>query len=219
MIRAPARPMSAFDSKPRSNDLKRGRNMTNHLFAVIIVIFSSALSLSSTSQVPGQGVRTGSPKDRSIEDKYRADEIERVRREAVKPQQRYQTKRFPQIKEDFERIQLINSDVLQAITLKAEPDYRRLSEAAAEVKKRATRLRSNLFPSESPFQSKQGDQRPKEPQDLKSLLTELDKAITTFVHNPMFENTRVVNQEDSKKAQEDLEKIIDLSARTRKRAS
>jgi len=193
--------------------------MTNHLFAVIIVIFSSALSLSSTSQVPGQGVRTGSPKDRSIEDKYRADEIERVRREAVKPQQRYQTKRFPQIKEDFERIQLINSDVLQTITLKAEPDYRRLSEAAAEVKKRATRLRSNLFPSESPFQSKQGDQRSKEPQDLKSLLTELDKAITTFVHNPMFENTRVVNQEDSKKAQEDLEKIIDLSARTRKRAS
>jgi hypothetical protein len=192
--------------------------MTNHLFAVIIVIFSSVLSLSSTSQVPGQGIRTGSPKDRSIEDKYRADEIERVRREAVKPQQGYQTTRFPQIKEDFERIQLINSDVLQAITLKAEPDYRRLSEAVAEVKKRATRLRSNLFPLESRVQSKQSDQRSKEPQDLKSLLTELDQAITTFVHNPMFENTRIVNQEDSKKAQEDLEKIIDLSAKTRKRA-
>lgn len=192
--------------------------MTNHLFAVIIVIFSSALSLSSTSQVPGQGIRTGSPKDKSIEDKYRADEIERVRREAVKPQQRYETTRFPQIKEDFERIQLINSDVLQAITLKSEPDYRRLSEAVAEVKKRATRLRSNLFPSEPRIESKESDQRSKVPQDLKSLLTELDKAITTFVHNPMFENTRVVNQEDSKKAQEDLEKIIDLSARTRKRA-
>lgn len=192
--------------------------MTNHLFAVIIVIFSSVLSLSSTSQVPGQGIRTGSPKDRSIEDKYRADEIERVRREAVKPQQRYQTTRFPQIKEDFERIQLINSDVLQAISLKAEPDYRRLSEAAAEVKKRATRLRSNLFPSEFRVESKQSEQRLKGPENLKSLLSELDKAITTFVHNPMFENTRVVNEEDSKKAQEDLEKIIDLSARTRKRA-
>jgi hypothetical protein len=192
--------------------------MTNHLFAVIIVIFSSVVSLSSTSQVPGQGIRTGSPKDRSIEDKYRADEIERVRREAVKPQQRYQTTRFPQIKEDFERIQLINSDVLQAITLKAEPDYRRLSEAAAEVKKRATRLRSNLFPSEFRVESKQSEQRLKGPENLKSLLIELDKAITTFVHNPMFENTRVVNEEDSKKAQEDLEKIIDLSARTRKRA-
>lgn len=192
--------------------------MTNHLFAVIIVIFSSVLSLSSTSQVPGQGIRTGSPKDRSIEDKYRADEIERVRREAVKPQQRYQTTRFPQIKEDFERIQLINSDVLQAISLKAEPDYRRLSEAAAEVKKRATRLRSNLFPSEFRVESKQSEPRLKGPENLKALLNELDKAITTFVHNPMFENTRVVNEEDSKKAQEDLEKIIDLSARTRKRA-
>ncbi|HET6647043.1 MAG TPA: hypothetical protein VFH01_06920 [Pyrinomonadaceae bacterium] len=192
--------------------------MTNHLFAVIIVIFSSVLSLSSTPQVPGQGIRTGSPKDRSIEDKYRADEIERVRREAVKPQQRYQTTRFPQIKEDFERIQLINSDVLQAISLKAEPDYRRLSEAAAEVKKRATRLRTNLFPSESRVESKQSEPRLKGPENLKALLNELDKAITTFVHNPMFENTRVVNEEDSKKAQEDLEKIIDLSARTRKRA-
>ena len=192
--------------------------MTNHLFAVIIIVFSSVLSLSSTSQVPGQGIRTGSPKDRSIEDKYRADEIERVRREAVKPQQRYQTSRFPQIKEDFERIQLINSDVLQGISLKAEPDYRRLSEAAAEVKKRATRLRSNLFPSEFRVESKQSEQRLKGPENLKLLLRELDKAITTFVHNPMFENTRVVNEEDSKKAQEDLEKIIDLSARTRKRA-
>ena len=192
--------------------------MTNHLFAVIIVIFSSVLSLSSTSQVPGQGIRTGSPKDRSIEDKYRADEIERVRREAIKPQQKYHTTHFPQIKEDFERIQLINSDVLQATTLNAEPDYRRLSEAAAEVKKRATRLRSNLFPSEPRVESRASEQRLKGPENLKSLLKELDKAIITFVHNPMFENTRVVNQEDSKKAQEDLEKIIDLSARTRKRA-
>lgn len=192
--------------------------MTRHPFLVTIVTFSSALSLSSTSQVPGQGSRTGSPKDRSIEDKYRSDEIERVRRDSVKPENPRQATRFPQIKEDFEKIQLINSEVLQATTFDAAPNYRRLAEAAAEVKKRATRLRSNLFPLGSKIQEKQSEQLPKERQNLKALLIELDKAITTFVHNPMFENTRVVNQEDSTKAQMDLEKIIDLSARTRKKA-
>jgi hypothetical protein len=179
-----------------------------------------AMLIAPSSSAQAQRSPTVSPKDKSIEDKFRSDEIERVRRSAlsaVTRNDRHAT-RFPQIKEDFERIQVINSDVLQANAFDKGLDYRSISKAAAEIKKRATRLKSNLFPSESNERQRQIEEQTKEPQDLNSLLTELDKAISSFVHNPIFENTRVVNPEDSVKAERDLEKIINLSAKTKKKA-
>ena len=169
--------------------------------------------LASAQLPPGAG--TGGRRDKSIEDKYRSDEMERVRREAVRPADR-PTTRFPQIKEDFERIQVINSDLLQAHNSNAGLDYDRISDAAAEIRKRATRLKSNLFPAASKDRTKEIEQQSEERQDLKSLLTQLDEAIITFVHNPMFENTRLVNPDDSQKAERELEKVINLSAKARK---
>lgn len=181
---------------------------------VTFVALSSALSISSSSF---QRSATVSPKDKSIEDKYRSDEIERVRRSTVTKREIYVT-RFTQIKEDFERIQLINSNTLQTISFHSATDYGRISEAAGEIKKRAARLKSNLFPSEPEGRGKVMEKQTDQRQDLKALLTELDKAITRFAHNPMFENIKIVNPQDSLRAERDLERIIDLSARTRKKA-
>lgn len=191
--------------------------MTKQLFLMTIVALASAPWSSANAQFPPSGAGTGGRKHKAIEDKYRSDEIERVRREAATPKYR-PAARFPQIKEDFERIQVVNSDVLQANAVNGGLDYGRVSKAAAEIKKRATRLKSSLFPSESKEHAKQIAQQAKEQQDLKSLLTELDKAITSFVHNPMFENTRVVDPQDAMRAERDLQKIINLCARTRKKA-
>ena len=185
---------------------------------LLIAILGASSALSSSGSAQTQRLPTASPKDKSIEDKFRSDEIERIRRSAgsaVTTNDRHAS-RFPQIKEDFERIQLINSNVLQA-KLDKGLDYRSISKAAAEIKKRATRLKSNLFPSESKADESQIVQQTKEPQDLRSLLTELDKAISSFVHNPIFENTKVVNPEDSMRAERDLEKVIKLSAKTKKK--
>ena len=177
-----------------------------------------AILIASSSSAQAQRSPTVSPKDKSIEDKFRSDEIERVRRSVsgATKNDRHST-RFPQIKEDFERIQLINSGVLQANPFEKGLDYRSISKAAAEIKKRATRLKLNLFPSESKAEESQIARQTKEPQDLRSLLTELDKAISNFVHNPIFENTKVVNPEDSMRAERDLERIIKLSAKTKKK--
>ncbi len=188
--------------------------MIRQVLLMTMMVLASTSWFSTNAQTPRSGAPLGSPKDKSIEDKYRSDEIERVRRGGDKPRDRT-VARFPQIKEDFERIQLISSDILPTDELKAL-DYSRISEAAGEIRKRATRLRSNLFP-ESKHRSKQLERQPEEPEDLKSLLIALDKAITAFVHNPIFENTKVVNPEDSAKAERELEKIITLSWKTIKK--
>ncbi|HZE70206.1 MAG TPA: hypothetical protein VE135_11860 [Pyrinomonadaceae bacterium] len=191
--------------------------MTKRLLLITIIALSSALGSSATAQGPPSDSPGASPKDKALEDKYRSDEIERVRREANAPEYNPSTARFPQIKEDFERIQRINIDVLQANEHDARLDYGRISEAAGEIKRRATRLKSNLFPPAAKGSKKQSEQQWEDRQDLKLLLTELDKAINRFVHNPIFANTRLVNPQDSARAERDLEKIINLSGKTEKK--
>ena len=199
-----------------SQYFNRSRNMITQVFLMTILVLASAMWSSADAQVP-QGVGSGDRKDKSIEDKFRSDEMERVRR-AGHTRGTPMVTRFPEIKEDFERIQVINSDVLQAFPSDAAVDYERLSAAAAEINKRATRLKSNLFPSELKARAEQGVQEAKEQQDLKSLLSELDATITRFVHNPMFENTRVVNPQDSERAKKELDNTIKLSDKIRKTA-
>jgi hypothetical protein len=45
----------------------------------------------------------------------------------------------------------------------------------------------------------------------------LDKSITRFVHNPIFENINVVTPQDSANAERELERVIRLSANTVKK--
>jgi hypothetical protein len=108
--------------------------------------------------------------------------------------------------------------VLQANPTNPQLDYQRIAEAGAEVDKRASRLKSNLFPKESKDVARQDGSKYRGPQELRSLLKALDNAIVGFVHSPMFENLRVVNSQDSDKAQQDLESIIKLSKEVNKRA-
>ena len=184
-----------------------------------LLIFLAAISAGLFApHVSAQVFRSpgASPKDKAVEDKYRSDEIERIHRaSATITKERYVT-RFPQIKEDFERIQLININTLQAPTLDLNRDQDKIVEATGEIKKRASRLKSNLFPSDSNVREKPSERH--YPQGLKSLLADLDRVISNFVRNPMFENTRVVDSEDSAKAEQDLELIIELSTKAKKKA-
>ena len=190
--------------------------MSKQLFLTTILTLASALWSSANAQLPA-GVGTGGRRDKSIEDKYRSDEMERVRREAHTPSYR-PTTRFPEIKEDFERIQVINGELLEVTNSNSGLNYERISEAAGEIMKRATRLKSNLFPSVSKERGKKIAPQSEAREDLKSLLAALDRAILDFVHNPIFENTKVVNPKDSTRAERDLQQIINLSGRTRKKA-
>jgi hypothetical protein len=190
--------------------------MCKRLFLATIIALLSALGSSANAQVTPSDSPGASPKDKALEDKYRSDEIERVRREAERREER-RTTRFPQIKQDFERIQIISGDLLQASSSNVQLDYARISEAAGEIRRRATRLKSNLFPSASE-DTKQIKQQGEESRDLKSLLIALDKSIASFAHNPIFGNIKIVNSQDSTKAERELEKIIKLSATTIKKA-
>jgi hypothetical protein len=201
-----------------------GRSMIRRfLLAVVAVVAVTSLS---PALAQGPGPPPGGP-DKNMKGETdgirdRSGEIERIKRDAEKPDKKPDKKaekspedKFPQIKEDFERIQIVNSEVLQAV---GTPNYGRLSEAAEEMRKRATRLKSNLFAPESEKKPKGEVVEEKVQPDLKSLLSTLDDALARFVSSPIFQNTKVVNPQDSAKARHDLDEIIKLSTRVLKEA-
>jgi hypothetical protein len=196
--------------------------MSARLLAVAFVLIAAAFSSNVLAQQPGPPPGGG---DKNLGSdvmpgvKGRSNEIERVKRDAEKPETKKREgaeESFPQIKEDFEQIQQVNSSVLQAAPSGEAPNYARIHEAASEIKKRATRLKKNLFGAETGEEKHSKEKDEKGAQDLKALLPALDDAIGAFVHSPLFQNAGVVNPDDSAKAARDLEAVIKLSARVEK---
>ncbi len=188
----------------------------------LLVAAVAVVAVTSSSDALAQGPPPGGP-DKNMKSetdgaRARSTELERVKRDAEKPDRKAGESpedKFPQIKEDFERIQIVNGEVLQA---GGSPDYGRLSEAASEVRERASRLKSNLFAAESEKKPKAEGVEEEARTDLKSLLSALDEALARFVNSPMFQNTKVVNPHDSAKAKGDLDEVIKLSTRVLKEA-
>ena len=166
--------------------------------------------------------QTGTPAgagDRNLEDrniKGRAVELERIRRDG---DNKNPETRFAEIKDDFEKMQAVNAD-LQSMAASAEANRKSVSKAAAEIKKRAVRLKSNLFPEtknkkDSKDKAKPDDSAPS--QDLKNLTDRLNTTVSELTHNPIFSNPKFT-EADSAQAADDLEKIISFSSAILKRS-
>jgi hypothetical protein len=124
-----------------------------------------------------------------------------------------------QLSEDFRRIQVIRNDVARALAGGGTLDYARVSEQAAEVRKRALRMQSYLALHDPRGDAKShaaaaaaGEGR------LKEALVLLCKRIDSFVANPRFKSPDVLDVEGSARAERDLQEIISLSTAVREGA-
>lgn len=176
------------------------------LLAIFLLTVSVVLTPAQAS--PEQEVM--SAREQASDIKNRSLELERMKRETYKrPVGEDFAPNFPKIKEDFEKIQKINSDILQIKDVNAPANYADVLKSVSEINHRAVRLRSNLFTADTKSQNKrQGNDKQ---QDIKMLLAALDKSINSFVHSSIFQNINLVNSEDSLKAQKDLETVINVS--------
>jgi hypothetical protein len=185
--------------------------MMKQLFLAIFLIAVSASTTPAQSS-PEQAAKNA--RDRFSEIKNRSFEMERMKREANKRNAgNNSTLRFPEIKEDFEKIQKVNSEVLQPTVLTSPINYAEVLNSALEINRRAVRLKSNLFSAESKRKEdvKNKKQTTAEPQSIEILLNTLDESINSFVHNSIFQDIKPVNSQDSLKAQNDLETVIKIS--------
>ncbi|HEY0080963.1 MAG TPA: hypothetical protein VGB73_20330 [Pyrinomonadaceae bacterium] len=184
-----------------------------------LFVFASCLSLRAQQDVPpNDSAQQGAFNRRDMRDR------EAALRTKAKTEQRRAYERDPkllvaQITEDYERIQVLNNELRRAAANAAAAlDYKRVSTASAEVRKRASRLRENLsFPE--PEESDAADTKAQKPEvvfdaaQMKASLSKLDELIVGFVNNPVFQSSpSVVDAEQATKAGRALRDIIALSA-------
>jgi len=123
-----------------------------------------------------------------------------------------------QINEDFKAVQALNIQVMSKVTSAEQLDYKLISNKISELGSKATRLRKNLVlpKAEKPPKSLSAISTPDE---LKQGLLALDKVVMSFVSNPIFRQTQVIEVELAKQASRDLELLIKQSESLKKAAS
>lgn len=209
------------------------------LILSVLFVFLFALSANIFAQVMPPGSSDKNLDDRNVKD--RSIELDKIKRDAEKADKNNQQSsqveqlKFTEIKEDFEKIQMLQTGIIEAYTKGKQIDYTKISTNADEISKSGTRLKGNLFAapvveekkdSKDAKKSKDKKKEPvqptpteekKEPEqplptDVKNLIVELDNTLAVFTANPMFTNPKVVSVADNAKAKSDLERVIKLSA-------
>jgi len=127
---------------------------------------------------------------------------------------------LPQIKDDFERIQLIDREMIKAVFVDNLVDYQQILKISAEIRKRAMRLKTNLsYPEPLNRPDAQKSRPSNEDEDIKVSLTNLDQSIMSFVTNPIFQlRQQIVESRLAMKATSDLVEVIELTETVKKHA-
>jgi hypothetical protein len=122
---------------------------------------------------------------------------------------------WEQIREDFKRIQLIDNDLMKHKASNETLDAKFVEKAAAEIRKRAGRLQSNLmFPEDETASA----EKAQDDYQMNTLLSGLSGLIRRFINNPVFGETDVLDVQAAMNANRDLRRIIELSEQIKKRA-
>ncbi|MBS1794843.1 MAG: hypothetical protein JSS81_13365 [Acidobacteria bacterium] len=191
--------------------------MKKVLFSIILLLMTSAFSnvYAQRETPPGAG-------DKNLNDndiKMRSVELDRIKQEAAKneaasfaPINTKLSAKFPQIKEDFEGIQLLQDAIIKAYTTGKTIDYRVIATSADQISVKAKRLDANIFADTK--KDKEEKTETKQPEKLKpiaDLIVELDNTIGSFVSSKIFGNINVIEPEAAIKTRTDLLNIIKLS--------
>ena len=125
-----------------------------------------------------------------------------------------------EINEDFGRLRAISEGLPKANSPAAPLDYKSISLQSAEVKKRATRLRTNLsgLPKPEKEEKRQKQDVPLDDAQMKETLSSFGELMSAFLNNPVFSDMGTLDTQLALKARRDLDGLIDMCEVVRKGA-
>jgi hypothetical protein len=116
-----------------------------------------------------------------------------------------------QIKQDFERILTLHNEIVRVVSTDKTLEHDFVSNAGAEIKKRASRLQTTLALNKlEASEQNQHKQKKLDDAQLKDALITLCKEIESFVSNPVIKTPGTVDIEQLAKARRTLEGVIEL---------
>lgn len=185
------------------------------LLASLCVLGSAGLarSQSGSPAYPGPAARE---RNRAMDDYDRT--LNRMKNDARAANERRRSL-FPQINEDFQRIQVAHNEIVRMLKPENSLDYGRLADLTGEIKKRGARLRENLaLPEPEKTETPQAQHDVIDDSHIKKSIFELHDLIVSFVGNDLFKNLAVVDAKVVDMASRNLESIISVSDEIKREA-
>jgi len=125
-----------------------------------------------------------------------------------------------QIFEDFERVQIINRDMVKATTNLDNDSYKQISSLADEMNKRAKRLKTNLNIPDLEEDKKESESKSEmDAAQLKASVQSLNSSVKSFVNSPVFTNPRATTVGHLQNIRRDISNVIALSRTVKKTAA
>lgn len=125
-----------------------------------------------------------------------------------------------QVFEDFERVQIINREMIQATNKLDNDAYKRISSLADEMNRRAKRLKTNLNIPDLENDKKEPERKSEmDAAQLKASVQSLNGSVKSFVNSPVFTDPRVTTVGHLQNLRRDISNVIELSRTVKKAAS
>lgn len=187
-------------------------------FAALLLLCGAASAEARQGVLP-TGPRRDPEADRIRDEQKREMQLRGRGEEPTRPNEEGAVRAAAkQLNEDFKRVQVIRNEVARALVAGRPLDYGRVSEQAAEVRKRALRMQTFLALRGGEEAAAQPARPPLEGEQMKEALVRLCHRIDSFVASPRFKSPGVVDVEGDARAGRDLRDIISLSAAVREGA-
>ena len=124
-----------------------------------------------------------------------------------------------QTEEDFNRILTLHNEIARMLATSKPIEYSFISEATAEIKKRASRLQSTLALHQLPNEPLVSEKSMElDDSQMKKELVRMCNQIRNFVTNPVIASPNTVDAQQLTNARRDLESLIQLSGHLKKEA-
>jgi hypothetical protein len=180
---------------------------------LVLVTILSAADVARSQGFPGPAARE---RNRVMDDHDR--DINRMKNDAKASNERRRNL-FPQINEDFQRIQVIHNEIVRLLQSDKGLNYGRLAELTDDMKKRSARLRENLaLPEREKTDAPHTHTETVDETHMKKTIVALHDLVVTFVASPIFKNLGVVDAKVVEEARENLDNIIDVSDEIKREA-
>jgi len=121
-----------------------------------------------------------------------------------------------QMNEDFLRLQTIRADMVKTFSAGKLIELSVLKDLAAEVKQRASRLRSMLVFSDEAGADKPKLEKPKTIESLNDQAFRMCIEISRFTENPIFKSKGAITARHSSEADKTLELVVRLASSIQK---
>ena len=191
--------------------------MSKYLLSALPLFLLSALPVFAQGGGPPPMNKVNTERMRQQEMSRREYDLRNFGNESNAPKDKRQVEALmAQTEEDFNRILSLHNEIARALTSKDDLNYQFVSDATAEINKRASRVQHSLALGLSDEEARELEKSKDEP--IKDSLIKLCNQIRSFVTNPSIENPNTINVDQMKKARHDLESLIQLSGRIKRDA-